>query len=89
MTEYIKRKEAQAAFKSVTEDCTCPLHIAAEIDQILDQVPASDVVTVVRGHWIEKMKPDRFEFKRNCSVCNGGSDLATNYCPNCGAYMRG
>lgn len=47
MGEYIKRETLQEAFKSVAEDCTCPLHIAAEIDQILEQADAADVVEVV------------------------------------------
>ena len=29
----------QDAMKSVTNDPTCPLHIAAEIDQIIDAAP--------------------------------------------------
>ena len=62
MDEYIKRKELQKMFKSVTEDCTCPLHIAAEIDQILDQADAADVVEVVRcrecRHRIEMFRPE-------------------------------
>ena len=33
--EYVSISELRNAFKSVTGDCTCPLHIAATIDQIL------------------------------------------------------
>lgn len=30
--EYVSISELRNAFKSVTGDCTCPLHIAATID---------------------------------------------------------
>lgn len=29
--EYVSKSELRNAFKSVTGDCTCPLHIAATI----------------------------------------------------------
>lgn len=54
----------------------------------VEKMPAADVAPVVHGRWVEKINPDRFDFKRNCSVCQKGSDLATDYCPNCGADMR-
>lgn len=51
MPEYIELEALKEAFKSVTDDCTCPIHLAAEIDQILDQSPAADVAPVRHGKW--------------------------------------
>ena len=36
----------------VTADDTCPLHIAAEIDQEIALAPTVDAVEVVHGRWI-------------------------------------
>lgn len=54
MDEYIERSEIQAAMKSVTDDTTCPLHIAAEIDQILSLTPTADVRLERHGHIVWK-----------------------------------
>ena len=66
------------------------------IDDIVDAQPTADVRENVRGEWIEK-KPMNFGKCVNglgsifkCSVC--GEEIScctTNYCPNCGADMRG
>ena len=55
------------------------------------KVPTADVRENVRGEWIEK------HYTINCSVCKNCLwsgpyiDLVRkfNFCPNCGAYMRG
>ena len=46
------------------------------------------------GEWIEHIeKPDWLEDDvevfYECSVCETKSPAPTNYCPNCGAHMRG
>lgn len=43
---YTDLEALRKAFESVTGDCTCPMHIAAEIEQILDCAPTADVVPV-------------------------------------------
>ena len=89
--EYIEKEALQDAFKSVTEDCTCPLHIAAEIDQILDQAPAANVAEVVRGRWelvTIKYFPGQTVRVGYCQKCNEERPV-DNYCPNCGARMDG
>lgn len=37
------------------------------------------------GHWINKYHE---VFKYYCDKCGTGSDLRTQYCPNCGARME-
>lgn len=48
MAEYIDREELRAAMQHIYNDPTCPMHIAAEIEQIIDCTPAADVAPVVR-----------------------------------------
>lgn len=61
------------------------------ISQLLDEQPTADVRENVKGRWIEK------HYAINCSVCkkclwsSPYIDLVKkfNFCPNCGADMRG
>lgn len=46
--DLISRSALLEAMRSVIDDSTCPMHIAAEIDQIIDFAPAVDAVEVVR-----------------------------------------
>lgn len=48
MAEYTDREELRAAMQHIYNDPTCPMHIAAEIEQIIDCAPVADVVPVVR-----------------------------------------
>lgn len=50
----------------------------------LDCVPTADVRENVRGEWI-KIHWKAFR----CSECKGISEYYTDFCPNCGAQMRG
>ena len=43
----------------------------------------ADAESVKHGHWITDMSGCW------CSVCNEYSDYSTDYCPNCGAKMKG
>ena len=49
--------------------------------------PTIDAVPVNHGRWI--MLPYTELYKNKCSNCEKGSDLETDYCPNCGAKMDG
>lgn len=40
-----------------------------------------------KGRWVERYGVS--EHKYECSLCHLGSDLMTDFCPNCGADMRG
>lgn len=99
MAEYIERESLKQSFNYIIHDVTCPMHIAAEIEQILDCAPAADVAEVKRGHWFFT-DYDYFD----CSECgeayyNGCEStkeakhrLETgevySYCPYCGAKMK-
>ena len=57
--------------------------------QVLDEIPAADVVEVKHGVWI--LNPDDTAgcgfFV--CSSCKCDVYDQTDFCPNCGADMRG
>ena len=96
MAEYIKRESIQKALKNVTDDPSCPLFLAAMIEQYIDQEPAADVVEVKHGKWIEVQKENIWNDivpVLECTACGKytvgtrGIMTKSNYCPNCGAKM--
>lgn len=52
---------------------------------LIDEIPAADVREVVRGKWKKRKNWSRCV----CSVCSYENGGETNFCPNCGADMRG
>lgn len=68
------------------------------VGEMAQTFPAEDVAPVVHGVWdITKEYNDVIDMgvvKYTCSVCKEyrlsatGLSQATNYCPNCGAYMK-
>lgn len=94
MARYIDAEKLLKDMEFVTNDTTCPLHIAATIDQTISLAPTADVVEVKHGEWVDD--GDCF----HCSVCNRTYHLGSlqtiydvrrcwNYCANCGARMDG
>ena len=89
MAEYIKRDDALRAIATTTlSDIAFGL--------VLD-IPAADVRSVVRGHWITEEEAEEkgdYSLRDACSVC-GHCDwdctesASFNFCPNCGADMGG
>ena len=83
MDEYIKREAAIEAVKHAWAK-------GLEPSQYIEIISAANVAPVRHGRWII----DSVGGKIACSDCgciylghNGG--LPPNYCPNCGADMRG
>lgn len=59
-----------------------------DIRSIINELPAADVQPVKRGEWEESEN----ELNKFCSCCKkvcGTIYDTENYCPNCGADMRG
>jgi len=84
MDDYIKRSEAVAAFANYLGATSKRAAIAVAC--ILKPIPAADVRENVRGKWIHWARSDE------CSVCGyntGKYEMGSNFCPNCGADMRG
>lgn len=68
--------------------------IAFTFKHIIDETPTADVRENVRGFWYALEKGDRGysagDFK--CSICGEPNHTwlpKPNFCPNCGADMRG
>lgn len=55
--------------------------------------PAADVRPVVKGRWLydcDRVAADGWTYKqRHCSECGRQTLESDNFCPNCGADMRG
>ena len=65
----------------------------SQIKEKIDEMPGADVAEVKYGEWINHFD-DLFpaESTQECSVCHheqGRDLLDDNFCPNCGADMRG
>lgn len=103
MAEYIDRDEAvrealDACIKVVGHGIS---HIdAVDIAEIMDSIPAADVVEVSHGAWLQTTEPLGWNDVEcvECSVCHDSwimdedlclEDYATHwhYCPTCGAKM--
>lgn len=64
--------------------------------KLVDDVPTADVQEVKHGYWIPERDPDENNRIQcfHCSVCDDdfhyiGAFVATKYCTNCGARMKG
>lgn len=97
MTEYIKKSDALNAIGSITMyRGSIPFDTAK---WRIEDIPASDVREVVRGHWVketiiyENEKYKSYSPVWKCSACGKEYDPSwtgmVNYCYNCGADMRG
>ena len=87
--EYIKRKDAITAFGNYLGATSVRAYVAAE--KILSTVPSEDVKPVVHGQWIyeEPNGANSFKGAYYCDQCNQPETFRRNFCPNCGADMRG
>ena len=90
--EYIER---EAAKRELLFWAVCMNHpeylIKDDALHVIDSMPAADVAPVRHGRWIEK---DKYSFGTfyDCSICGNcilDNGHSWNYCPNCGADMRG
>lgn len=95
MNDLISRVAFRNSIQTVLNDITCPIHIAAEIEQYLEFEPAVDAAPVVHGQWVEKRwitECDWCVINHRALVCTACSiEIAdgekTPYCPYCGAKM--
>ena len=63
-------------------------------ERLVLQAPTIDAVSVVQGEWINKHEWSNGFFERECSVCGAMKPqlmhtAKINFCPNCGARMKG
>lgn len=80
MAEYIEREALKAEFE---EDG----HLSAYVEEMIDSIHNADVRPVMRGKW-DDYQQGRWVYAK-CSECETVHDVRSNFCPNCGADMRG
>ena len=87
MSQYIEREKLLKLYvdgKYDTADYHVPVPV---IIQNIKDIPAADVRPVVRATWKRiDFKPCGHDYE--CSSCGWKNDMATHFCPNCGARME-
>ncbi len=104
MAEYISREELRKHLKECYEDKLFDADmrkVTFGIDVYVENMPAADVQPVAHAEWIgftrsaflgcdytgEPIFRDTTVWK--CSHCGRNTVVRDNFCPNCGARMRG
>lgn len=97
MNEYIERQAAQAVLCDACGNAACPKGLIPTCSYYkrMQDIPAADVRPVVKGEWL-KIKQESiyqlptFYYVYSCSICgHRPAERLTNFCPNCGADMKG
>ena len=95
MAEYIEREALRKVMQMATDDPTCPMHIAATVDQYITEAPAADVAPVRHGRWVDNhctacgMMPMGDEMWKHCDFEPPRFEWFMDYCPSCGCRMDG
>lgn len=91
MTGYIERETTLEAVNEITRDPTCPIHIAASIEQVLSEAPDAPVREDIHANWVRLNSTQ----EHYCDNCGASFDLyaynrdSYRFCPYCGACMDG
>jgi len=87
--EYIEREAAIDALQNHYEVRNAVQNgIMDECVMLMMRVPAADIAPVRHGRWRRvDYKPLGHDYI--CSVCGGKNDRVSQYCPDCGARMKG
>ena len=92
MSDYYSRQDILAFLRSYR----CSTDAAFHMEGHLSEVPAADVRPVVRGKWVVSRTDygwNGAEFPTHCKCTECGREVPyqdkDNFCPNCGADMRG
>ena len=92
MSRYIDADKTLKAITSQFDDCVC----IADVIYVFDNQPTADVRENVSGEWIDRSVRkryanghDTYEVFVECSNCECLTDIKSDFCPDCGADMRG
>lgn len=85
MRDLIDRQEAIDAFDSYILDETTDLN-GNTVREVLEKMPPAQPERK-KGKWVDSDYSDPCWYV--CSECGRQTDMCENYCPNCGADMRG
>lgn len=90
MADFIRRSDIKWHTIEFEERChndvwtvKVPMAYKSEVNSL----PAADVRPVVRGEWKPNVPPR--DLRPRCSACGELQPRKTNFCPDCGADMRG
>lgn len=95
--DYIRRDLAKKRFskrlmwlkEDVHDEYSGALLDGCETDiELLDEIPAADVVEAVHAKWIPFHSEAAGDIQY-CSACDIGFDARMDYCPHCRARMDG
>jgi hypothetical protein len=92
MSDYISRDSVinrvlELAKEPSIQKCPDTVNGLLGAYNILYEFPSADVRENIKGEWIEKEEHGTFWVV--CNKCNKQHAFSTNFCPNCGADMRG
>ena len=78
----------------IFENCrNCTTLCDWQVKELIDKMPTIDAVEVKHGEWIEVHDwlqiPQEESGTYRCSACGQVMKYPWNYCPNCGARMKG
>ena len=83
MARYIDADRIDWRLIIPTNATTAEENMIYQARKLVEFQPTADVVEVVRGEWIDGYK------RQSCSVCHFRGMRSWNFCPHCGADMRG
>lgn len=86
MGDYIDREATIGYIEKKKRELGITNCNACNFKDILRAQPAADVRPVVRGRWIRLSGCDMCD---QCGYSTGKHEQWRNFCPNCGADMRG
>lgn len=86
--KYYKVDDIAPMLKFLSEDTTCPIHIAAELDQIVEGLPSVCAAEVRYGIWTDSGKNMYGQNLTQCSVCHSNAIEGGWFCRCCGALMK-
>ena len=92
MPRYFEERQIVKAIDRHMQDGNGFDILDEDITVILEGIKAADVRENVRGEWVKGGEQPYFRKHFDivvCSKCNKRGEHSWNFCPNCGADMRG
>ena len=88
MSDYIKREDAiEIIARHDDTDGTIKVFSGRFVNGLISAIPPADVRENVKGEWIDRGKDMMLRWQ--CSECGRRDTHIYNFCPDCGADMRG
>lgn len=87
MGDYIEREGLLDDILAAQDNGGMGAIVAGTLTRYIKRAPAADVRPVVRGRWLHETEIEGHACGE-CSACHK-IRVIDNFCPNCGADMRG